>query len=73
MSARAWPVDSVEDRYRRDPQFHTVVDMLEHLIRSANMTPTEVREAAILATIHYENYTVRPFWIPVRGEAMEGR
>lgn len=62
---RHWPIDSVEDRYQRDPQFRTVVDMLEHLIRGAQMTPTEVREAAILATIHYESYTVRPYLIPV--------
>ena len=68
---QTWPVDTVEDRYRRDPMFKTVCDQLEYLIREAKMTPTEVREAAILATIHYENYTVRPFFIPVRGGAIE--
>ena len=70
MSGQRWPVSTVEDRYGRDPQFRTVVDMLESLIRDAHMTPTEVREAAILATIHYENYTVRPIFIPVSGDRL---
>lgn len=63
---RNWPVDTVADRYDRDPQFRTLTDMLEHLIHEAKMTPTEVREAAILATIHYEQRTIRPFIIPLR-------
>lgn len=63
---RHWPVDTVADRYERDPQFRTVVDMMEHLISAAQMTPTEVREAAILATIRYEQRRMpSPFYIPL--------
>jgi hypothetical protein len=64
---RLWPRDGVQERYDRDPQFRTVVDMLHVLIRGAQMTPTEVREAAVLATIHYEQTTTRrSFLIPLR-------
>jgi hypothetical protein len=63
---RHWPVDTVSDRYDRDPQFRVLTDQLEYLIANAKMTPTEVREAAVLATIHYEQRSVRPFIIPLR-------
>ena len=63
---RNWPIDTVGNRYDRDPQFRTLVDMLEHLIDNAKMTPTEVREAAILATIHYEQRRIKSYIIPLR-------
>lgn len=45
---------SPEHRYQRDAMFRGIVDMLEAWIHRAKLTPTEVREAAVLATIHYE-------------------
>lgn len=43
----------VRDRYRRDPWFRTIVDTLLALLRRGEYTPTELREALILAlTIH---------------------
>ncbi len=50
-----------EDRYQRDVVFRHLVDALEGLIREAKMTPTEIREAAILAAIHYVR-TTSPTW-----------
>lgn len=43
-----------EDRYRHDPTFHSLVDILEAHLHAAEMTPTEIREAAMLAAIHHE-------------------
>lgn len=48
-----------EYRYQHDPAFKGLVDVLQHFIQRAQFTPTEVREAALLACIHYESYTVR--------------
>jgi hypothetical protein len=42
------------ERYERDPWFHALVDALHHHIREARFTPTEIREAAMLAQIFYE-------------------
>ena len=49
-----------EERYQRDPVFRMLVDMLEHQTQEGNYTPTEIREAAMLAQVHYESKTVRP-------------
>lgn len=47
--------ESVPERaYRDDVAFRTVVDMLEALIHRAELSPYEVRAAAMLAVIHYE-------------------
>ena len=48
-----------EERYRRDPMFRVLVDLLEHHIHMTNYTPTELREAAILAAIRYESTNIR--------------
>jgi hypothetical protein len=56
---------SPEDRYRRDPMFRSLVDMVEHLIEQAQYTPTELREAVTLACIRYESRRrPEPFYIP---------
>jgi len=46
-------------RYRGDPKFRQLVDMMEAHMHSADFTPTEMREAAILAAINYESRRVR--------------
>ena len=48
-----------EERYRRDTQFKMLVDLLEAQIYRANYTPTELREAAMLAAIHYDTINMR--------------
>lgn len=43
-----------EEKYNNDVEYHHLVDYLECLIVKAHFTPSELREACILATIHYE-------------------
>lgn len=58
---------SVAQRYYQDATFHALVDAIEAVIHEAKYTPTEVREAAVLACIHYEETRLsHPFIIPVR-------
>jgi len=49
-----------DERYRTDRMFQHLVDSLYCQIREARYTPTEIREAAMLAQIHYENLNPRP-------------
>lgn len=48
-----------EERYYHDPMFHRLVDMMHNEIINARYTPSELREAAMLAAIHYESHTIR--------------
>jgi hypothetical protein len=43
-----------EERYHRDPTFAALVDVMEAAIHRAEYTPTELREAAMLAAVRYE-------------------
>lgn len=52
-----------EWRYQHDLKFKGYVDLMHHLIQRAELTPTEVREAAMLACIHYESYQVRKIYL----------
>lgn len=63
--------DSVRERYRKDPQFMALVDMLSNLIYELKCSPTEVREAAMLAVINYEMMHQRPFIFAPADAAME--
>lgn len=49
-----------EERYHRDPLFRSLVDVITHYIASCTFTPTELREAVILAAIRYERVATRP-------------
>ncbi len=53
------------DRYRDDPAFKSLVQVLLSQIREAKYTPTEIREAAMFAQILYEETTLRPLMIDV--------
>lgn len=48
------------ERYYSDPMFRALVDSLIHQIREANYTPSEIREAAMLAQIMYEETILKP-------------
>lgn len=50
-----------DERYLKDTLFKTIVDHFYYLFLQAELTPTEVREAAMLAQIKYEMEHVRPF------------
>ena len=59
---------TVAERYDRDPMFRVLVDTLYLQIQQARYTPTEIREAAMLAQIRFEQRTLRPMIIPLRCE-----
>lgn len=48
------------DRYHTDPHFRRIVDSLYMLFDDAQFTPTEIREAAMLAQIKYEELRLKP-------------
>jgi hypothetical protein len=50
---------TVEERYQNDPKFRTLVELLRKLISSAEFTPTELREALILAQTITEMNLIR--------------
>lgn len=47
------------DKYLHDPEYRRLVDVLEDFIEQARFTPSEMREAVILACINYEMKHVR--------------
>jgi hypothetical protein len=47
------------DKYMNDPDYNHLVLTLEGLIEQARFTPSELREAVILACINYEMRHVR--------------
>lgn len=52
---------TAEDRYHHDPIFHALVDTIYQAIVLKQYTATEVRDAAMLAAIQYEQWHVRKF------------
>ena len=57
-----------EERYFHEVMFHQLVDQMEHFIREAKYSPSEMREAAILAGIHYEQKQIRTIVKPLQNE-----
>lgn len=57
---------SPKDKYMNDPEYHHLVDMLEQLIHQARFTPSELREACVLASINYEMKHIRDMQIDPR-------
>jgi hypothetical protein len=57
---------SPKDKYMNDPEYHHLVCTLEQLIEQARFTPSELREACILASINYEMRHVRDYHIDPR-------
>ena len=57
---------SPKEKYMNDPEYHQLVNMLESFIDRARFTPSELREAAVLASINYEMRHVRDFTIDPR-------
>jgi hypothetical protein len=47
-------MQTMEHRYNNDPQIHALVDSMEYSIHNLQFTPSENRECAMLAAIHYE-------------------
>ena len=51
------------EKYMNDPDYNRLVNMLETFIEQARFTPSELREAAVLASINYEMRHIRDFHI----------
>lgn len=52
--------NAVEERYARDIEFAALVDAIYNMIVTLKTTPTEVREAVMLAQLKYEMRFPRP-------------
>ena len=50
---------SPRDKMMNDPEFNQLVTMLESFIERAQFSPSELREAAVLASINYEMRHIR--------------
>lgn len=59
---RKLPMLSPYERYCSDTNFRGLVDLLFHELVKCNFTPTEVREAVLLAQIQCEEH--RPRFVP---------
>jgi hypothetical protein len=52
-------IDTPRDHYNRDPHFKYLVDVQVQMIEKCEFSPTEMREAAMLACILYEERHTR--------------
>jgi hypothetical protein len=59
-----------EKRYREDAEFRSLVDVMESMIQQARFTPTELRQAVMLAAIRYEMRTVRDIYVDPEGQLL---
>jgi hypothetical protein len=63
-----------DERYQHDPVFRQMVDLLEIQIREATYTPSELRQAVILAAIHYEQTRMPgPIFLDLDGQIIRPR
>lgn len=49
-----------EEKYLHDPSYHQLVNALRDMIRRAEFTPSELREAALFAAIVEERRNAAP-------------
>lgn len=61
----------IHERYRDDPLFRRMVELLVGMIEAGQITPTEAREAAMLAQIMYEDRHPRPVYF-TKEQVMRG-
>lgn len=52
------------EKYRNDPAYRQIVNTIEHCLEYGQFTPSEIREACMLACINYEMRRVRTYFIP---------
>ena len=55
--------NNIEQRYLHDNIFHHVVDQMRSLLSLYQITPSELREAVILAATMHESENVRPLYV----------
>lgn len=49
-----------DEKYKNDPDYHRLVDMLYSFIVAYRFTPSELKEAAIMAATKYEMRNPQP-------------
>jgi len=49
---------TLRDKYQHDPHFKSLVDIMVSNIQAFHFTPSEMREAAMLASIIYEEHNI---------------
>ena len=59
------------ERYQNDNNFRVLVDTMVANIHRCNYTPSEMREAALLACIIYDEQKVRTITVPKFSEGVE--
>lgn len=52
-----------DERYKHDATFNRVVDQMRQLLRTYHITPSELREASILASTMHMNEHIAPLYI----------
>lgn len=52
-----------EEAYRNDAHYHSLVQMIKSMLHRAEFTPSEVRSAAVLACIHFEQERPPPVFM----------
>ena len=50
---------TIRERYNNDPNFHSLVSLMVAHFERCFYTPSEMREAALLASIIYEEHHIR--------------
>ncbi len=54
-----------KERYETDAAYKQAVDLMTSLIHKAQFTPSEIREMAVMASIHYEmQYGFKHYIVP---------
>jgi len=65
-------MNSVERRYREDPVYNKFVDMMVMMLEQLRLSPSEMREAAVLACIIFEQRHPRTnFIMPMNHDEVE--
>lgn len=66
-----YPHDPIEARAHRDVAFNRLVGMLEAFLHKHEFSPSELREAVILAATRHEMKICRPMFVLSDGEVRE--
>jgi len=59
------------EKYRNDPKYRYMVDSMVAAIHKCHYTPSEMREAAVLASIIYDESRIREYRIPMIPKSVE--
>lgn len=60
------------ERYLIDPLFHTLVETIYQTIEKCQFTPSELRDAVMLAAIMHEERNTSPGWLMDMGKCPVG-